>query len=236
MSYAFRWRKAMAVSFLLHLLILLAAGYLATGITAALPVPEEVILEMDLVSDPAQRAGNSPSLPEVENPQDAPKPAPVEPTPIKPIQTENLAAEAETIVTSNDLTMTDAEAPAAATTSPLRQETSGSSSPAASSAMSSGGSRSGIAAPGILSKVDPVYPSDARQAGLEGTVLLRVQILANGRPGEISVDRSTGHSSLDDAAVAAVSQWQFIPAKDRDSGKTVTCYTSLPVSFRLKNK
>lgn len=235
MSYAFYWRKAMAVSFLLHLLILLAAGYLTTGITAALPVPEEVILEMDLVSDPAQRAGNSPSLPEPENPQDTPKPTPMEPTPMKPVQAENLTTEAEAIVTSNDLTMTDAEAPAATASAP-RHEASGSSSPAPSSAVSGGGSRSGIAAPGILSKVDPIYPSDARQAGLEGTVLLRVQILANGRPGEISVGRSTGHSSLDDAAVAAVAQWQFIPAKDRDSGKTVACYTSLPVSFRLKNK
>jgi protein TonB len=236
MSYAFHWRKAMAVSFLLHLLILLAAGYLATGITAGLPVTEEVILEMDLVSDPAQRVGNSPSLPEPENPQDALKPTLAEPTPMKPVQAENLATEAEAIVTSNDLTMTDAEAPAAATASAPRHEANGSSSPGASSAVSGGGSRNGIAAPGILSKVDPIYPSDARQAGLEGTVVLRVQILANGRPGEISVSRSTGHSSLDDAALAAVAQWKFIPAKDRDSGKTVTCYTSLPVSFRLKNK
>lgn len=231
MSYTFHWRKAMAVSFFLHIILLVTAGYLASGLTAALPIQEEVILEMDLMSDPAQRAGNSPSLPEPKA-QDTSKPSPVKPTPMEPVQTQTPAAESEAIVTANALTMTEAEAPGAASAS--YSETGGSGSPVASAAVSGGGSRSGIAAPGILSKVDPAYPSEARQAGLEGTAVLRVQILANGRPGEISVSRSTGHSSLDNAAVAAVGKWKFVPAKDRDSGKTVACYTTLPVSFRLK--
>ncbi|AJQ26548.1 energy transducer TonB [Pelosinus fermentans] len=231
MSYAFHWRKAMAVSFFLHIILLVTAGYIASGFTAALPIQEEVILEMDLMSDPADRAGNSPSLPELH--QDIPKPIPTEATPVEQIQTSTPVVKAEPVVTASDLTMTEAEAPSSSSSS-SSSEASSSSSSAASAAVSGGGSRSGIAAPGILSKVDPSYPSDARQAGLEGTAVLRVQILANGRPGEISVSRSTGHSSLDDAAVAAVAKWRFVPAKDRDSGKTVACYTSLPVSFRLK--
>jgi len=233
MSYAFHWRKAMAVSFFLHIILLVTAGYIASGFTAALPIQEEVILEMDLMSDPADRAGNSPSLPEPHHSQDIPKPTPTEATPVEQIQTSTLVVKAEPVVTASDLTMTEAEAPSSSSSS-SSSEASSSSISAASAAVSGGGSRSGIAAPGILSKVDPSYPSDARQAGLEGTAVLRVQILANGRPGEISVSRSTGHSSLDAAAVAAVAKWRFVPAKDRDSGKTVACYTSLPVSFRLK--
>lgn len=234
MSYAFHWRKAMAVSFFLHIILLVTAGYIASGFTAALPVQEEVILEMDLINDPADRAGNSPSLPEPQHSQDIPKPIPTEATPVEQIQTSTPVVKSEPVVTASDLTMTEAEAPSSSSASSSSSEASSSSSSAASAAVSGGGSRSGIAAPGILSKVDPSYPSDARQAGLEGTAVLRVQILANGRPGEISVSRSTGHSSLDDAAVAAVAKWRFVPAKDRDSGKTVACYTSLPVSFRLK--
>jgi len=233
MSYAFHWRKAMAVSFFLHIILLVTAGYIASGFTAALPIQEEVILEMDLMSDPADRAGNSPSLPEPQHSQDIPKPIPTEATPVEQIQTSTSVVKAEPVVTASDLTMTEAEAPSSSSSS-SSSEASSSSSSAASAGVSGGGSRSGIAAPGILSKVDPSYPSDARQAGLEGTAVLRVQILANGRPGEISVSRSTGHSSLDAAAVAAVAKWRFVPAKDRDSGKTVACYTSLPVSFRLK--
>jgi protein TonB len=235
MSYAFHWRKAMAVSFFLHIVLLAAAGYLATGLTAALPVQEEVILEMDLVSDPAQRAGNSPSLPEPANAQNMPKSTPVEAAPMETVQTQTPAAESEAMVIANALTMTDAEAPGTASAPYSGTATDGSGSSAGSAAVNGGGSPSGIAAPGILSKVDPAYPAEARQAGAEGTVVLRVQILANGRPGEISVSRSTGHSSLDDAAVVAVAKWKFVPAKDSSSGKTVACYTTLPVSFRLKD-
>lgn len=215
MSYAFHWRKAMAVSFFLHIILLVTAGYIASGFTSSLPVQEEVILEMDLMSDPADRAGNSPSLPEPQHSQDIPKPIPTEATPVEQIQTSTPVVKSEPVVTASDLTMTEAEAPSSSSAS-SSSEASSSSSSAASAAVSGGGSRSGIAAPGILSKVDPSYPSDARQAGLEGTAVLRVQILANGRPGEISVSRSTGHSSLDDAAVAAVAKWRFVPA-DRKS-------------------
>lgn len=92
----------------------------------------------------------------------------------------------------------------------------------------------GIVQPGILSQVEPVYPAQARQAGREGTVVVRIQILTNGRPGEVSVYRSSGWASLDDAAVEAVQKWRFIPAKDRDSGQAVVCYTTMPVRFRLR--
>ncbi len=231
MSYAFHWRKAMAVSFFLHMILLVTAGFIASGLTSSLPIHEEVILEMDLTSDPADRAGNSPSLPEAKRSQDMPKPIPTEAAPVEKIQTTTSTAKSEAVVTASDMTMTEAEVPGSSSSS---GESSSSSSAAASAPVSGGGSRGGIAAPGILSKVDPSYPSDARQAGLEGTAVLRVQILANGRPGEISVSRSTGSSSLDDAAVTAVAKWRFVPAKDRDSGQTVVCYTSLPVSFRLK--
>ncbi|SFM11798.1 energy transducer TonB [Pelosinus propionicus] len=233
MSYAFHWRKAMAVSFFLHMILLVTAGYIASGFTAKLPIQEEVILEMDLMSDPADRAGNSPSLPDPQHFPDVPKPIPTQTTPLEQIKTSTPVVNSEAVVTTSDLTMTEAEAPSSSASS-SSSEASSSSSSAAPAAVSGGGSRGGIAAPGILSRVDPSYPAEARQAGLEGTAELRVQILANGRPGEISVSKSTGHSSLDDAAVAAVAKWRFIPAKDRDSGKTVSCYTSLPVSFRLR--
>lgn len=98
------------------------------------------------------------------------------------------------------------------------------------------GSNSGnkqITRPSIFSKVDPDYPETARTAGLEGTVLVKIQILANGLPGDITVNHSSGHGILDEAAIAAVRQWRFIPAKNQEN-VSIMCYTTMPVSFRLK--
>lgn len=229
MSYTYYWRKALSVSLLLHLFFLAAAGYLSAGWTAPPPV-QEVLLEMDLVNDPAERAGVS-ALP--------PAPSPVPEVPRQtPVPAESVPTEepAEALVTTSELTMTEAQ-PVAAAAAPASP--GGSPDSTGSSAIggtSSGGSTKGggIAAPGILSKADPVYPSAARKAGQEGTVLLRIEILTNGRTGAISVARSTGYAALDEAAIEAVANWQFIPAKDLATGRAVPCTTTLPVSFRLR--
>jgi protein TonB len=63
--------------------------------------------------------------------------------------------------------------------------------------------------------VDPVYP----QSGQEGVALLRIRIQADGRPGDIAVARSTGYPVLGEAAVSAVRNWRFVPAKDRAAVK-----------------
>jgi protein TonB len=235
MNYAYHWRKAMALSFCLHIFLLVAAGYLTAGRAAPVPV-EEMIMEMNLVNDPAERAGNIPKSP-VPTEQAAPRPAPSAPTPAEPVQTETVV---RPVVTTSDLSMTAAETSAVASSGQPDDAggtaaTASGEAAATSGGMGSGSSQSGIAAPGILSKVDPVYPSTARQAGLEGTVVLRIQILANGRPGEIDVARSAGHPALDEAAVTAVQKWRFVPAKDRTSGRTVACTTTLPISFRLQD-
>lgn len=233
MTYAYHWRKAMVISICLHIFLVITAGYLM-AVAAPPPKPEEVMLEMDLVSDPTDRMGSSAAPPEAVLPPDNPKIASTEMPLVIPTQTETLAKESEPVVTTSELSMTATEISSSApasnqSASPANPATTG----AAGSPAAGNGSRSSIAAPGILAKVDPVYPSAARQAGLEGTVTLRIQILANGRPDEITITRSTGYSVLDDAAVAAVRKWLFIPAKDRNSGRAVACTTTLPVSFRL---
>ena len=235
MTYAHHWRKAMAISVGLHMFFVIAAGYLVMALPAPLPKLEEVMLEMELVSDPMERIGNHPALPESPSLPEPLKTAVAEIPSVAPVQAETKVQEAEPLVTTSELTMTASEVPAA---QPNQAASSSSANPASAPAVppaGGGGSRGGTAAPSILAKVDPVYPLAARQAGLEGTVILRVEILANGRPGEISVARSTGYGMLDEAAITAVGKWQFVPAKDRTSGRTVACTTTLPVSFRLHN-
>jgi protein TonB len=229
MTYTDHWCKAMTVSFFLHIFLIIAAGYLLSGLTVPLPVPAEVLLEMDLVNDPAEHAGNRITTPEQTAPPAAPQPVPTEIPPVVTPKIETPVTEPQPVVTSSELSLAAVENQ---TDSPSPNHSASTGSPAAAPA-AGGGSRSGIAAPGILSKVDPAYPPSARKAGLEGTVILKIQIHANGRPGEITVARSTGHAVLDEAAIKAVGKWQFIPAKDRTSGRTVSCTTTLPVTFRL---
>lgn len=217
-----RWQKALTTSLVFHIFLLSAAGFLAAHISAAPPVIEQII-ELDLApglpsASPASGAPE-PMAPPVSTPQS---------TPLPPAVTESIAVPA---VTSDDmLSMTTEITPAAGAVG----SSSSSSIPATGGNTGNGSSqRGGIAPPRILSKTEPEYPGSARQAGLEGTVILRVQILENGRPGFIAVFRSSGHEALDHAAVTAVQEWRFAPAKDLDSVRTVMCYTTLPVAFRL---
>jgi TonB family protein len=78
----------------------------------------------------------------------------------------------------------------------------------------------------------PEYPRTAREAGWEGTVMLKVEVLPDGKAGHVSVHRTSGHAILDDAALTAVQRWRFSPAMDGNFPiKTVV---HLPVRFDLR--
>lgn len=78
----------------------------------------------------------------------------------------------------------------------------------------------------------PAYPPRARREGWEGRVVLRVQVLPNGRAGQIAVQTSAGRQQLDDAAQAAVRGWTFVPAKR--GGVPISGWVNVPIEFRLK--
>lgn len=80
----------------------------------------------------------------------------------------------------------------------------------------------------------PEYPPSSRRAGEEGTVILLLYVLENGRVGEVKVDKSSGFGRLDEAAEKeAKRNWRFKPAtKD---GKPVAAWTKVAVTFRLTN-
>jgi protein TonB len=88
------------------------------------------------------------------------------------------------------------------------------------------------ASAGYLKNPAPEYPSLAMRRGWEGTVLLRVHVLASGKPGEIQLQKSSGRDQLDDAALAAVKRWSFVPAKQGDVA--VDGWVSVPIDFKIK--
>lgn len=78
----------------------------------------------------------------------------------------------------------------------------------------------------------PAYPAIAHRRNWEGTVQLRVLVQPNGRPSEIQIQTSSGRPVLDKAAVEAVREWTFVPAKQGD--RTIEGWVSVPIDFRLR--
>jgi len=91
--------------------------------------------------------------------------------------------------------------------------------------------------PGIVSPVyqrtpQPTYPESARKRGEEGDVLLKIEVLVNGRVGQTEITESSGFTLLDEAALRTVKNWRFKPAlKGREE---VTCWVNIPIKFRLR--
>jgi len=89
---------------------------------------------------------------------------------------------------------------------------------------------SGVAAPVLLSKIEPEYSEEARVAKEQGTVVLGIVVGADGHPYDVTLLRSLGFG-LDEKALDAVMQWQFKPGT-RD-GLPVPVMAQIEVNFRL---
>jgi protein TonB len=79
----------------------------------------------------------------------------------------------------------------------------------------------------------PSYPHMARRMGLQGKVVLNVEVLANGSCGQINIAQSSGHAALDNNALSAVKTWHFIPATQ--AGKAINKWHQVPIIFSLKD-
>ena len=76
----------------------------------------------------------------------------------------------------------------------------------------------------------PTYPALARQAGIEGTVLLRVIVGTDGKVESASVIQSDVTPAMEKAAIAAARKFIFKPARQR----TVPVRASMAVPIRFK--
>ena len=89
---------------------------------------------------------------------------------------------------------------------------------------------SGMKAPVKTTDAAPVYPMIARQAHLQGVVILEAVLDAQGRVESVRVLRSI--PQLDRAAVDAVQQWRFTPALL--NGQAVPVVMTVTVNFTLQ--
>ena len=90
------------------------------------------------------------------------------------------------------------------------------------------------AVPRYGDNVLPAYPPLARLRGYQGVAILFVEVLADGRVGQVAIKRSAGHEILDRTALEAVRTWRFEPG--RRDGQPVTMSVAVPVRFMLKGQ
>jgi TonB family protein len=91
-------------------------------------------------------------------------------------------------------------------------------------------SEPGVIAPKVLYKVDPNYTQEARDAKIEGTVVVDVEVHPDGKAHNLKVER-TLDPGLDQKALDAISAWRFQPATK--NGKPIAVEATIEINFKL---
>jgi periplasmic protein TonB len=90
----------------------------------------------------------------------------------------------------------------------------------------------GVKSPVVITSLSkPKYPRYSRINAEEGTVVFIVEVLADGRHGEIKVETSSGYRRLDCAAAKALEKASFMPAKV--GGKAIASIKRIAFRFDL---
>jgi protein TonB len=83
--------------------------------------------------------------------------------------------------------------------------------------------------PEAITKIQPEYPEIAREAGVDGTVMVQALVGKDGRVKDARVVKSI--PMLDQSAITAVKQWVFKPALSNN--KPVAVWVAVPMRFTL---
>lgn len=79
--------------------------------------------------------------------------------------------------------------------------------------------------------IKPEYPEIARQAGVEGLVIVKALVGKDGRVLDVRLHEKRQVPLLNEVALAAARAWRFTPALA--NGRAVAVWTTIPFHFRL---
>lgn len=165
-----------------------------------------------------------PVVPKTEAP--SPMATPPEAAPARAAPRPTQRAQAARITPSAETAPGD-EAPSSPT--PLSQEAEG------GGAAGSPGGNSGSSAPsynlGAAHTPAPDYPWNARRRGIEGRVVIRLEVAADGCPTQVELIHSSGDAALDRAALTTLWHWRLRPAMA--DGVPVAGRITVPIVFKL---
>ena len=88
----------------------------------------------------------------------------------------------------------------------------------------------GLSLPRVVASVQPQYTQEAKDAKIQGTVTVGVEVNAEGKAQNMYIIRSLD-KGLDENAMAAIREWTFQPGEK--DGKPVIVAATIEVNFRL---
>ena len=185
-------------------------------------------------------------------------PPPVKPPPVKPVQSVKTVKPKESVkpkpvskpeALSKTSPTATPEATPKATPSTARTSVTPSSTPSVVPSSVPSGNSNGVnagtsvgaaandyvgpsASADYLKNPHPKYPKMSLRRKEAGTVLLALTVTADGRAKDVRVLKTSGYPRLDQAALEAVKDWRFIPAKRL--GRPVDVDYELPIHFKLR--
>lgn len=225
-----RWR-ALGLSLALHLLVGAAAMSLAWNTVVA---PQQQPIRVVLVSPQPLSAAPSASAP-----ASVPRPAkPAAPQPTHTVTQARARPPRETPTVqptpAREAAATPPSAPAPSTDSPTAspREAASPAAPAEASTKASAYTPASADA-AYLHNPKPAYPALAQRRHQEGLVLVDVTVSAAGLPTAQHLHKSSGFSTLDQAALEAVRGFRFVPA--HLGSEAVEGHVVVPVDFRLED-
>jgi protein TonB len=83
-----------------------------------------------------------------------------------------------------------------------------------------------------LQNTRPAYPAMSKRLGEQGKVLVRVLIGVDGTARQAEVQKSSGFDRLDQAALATVQRWRYVPGKR--GGVAEAMWFTVPLVFVLE--
>lgn len=214
------WALA-GITVLLHSAVVVA--YLNAPETTTVPQPKVNKVEIEFIK---------PKPPEVIEPPKPPPPPKVikqaPPPPVaKSVPALRTAAAQENVVPDAITVPENREAPV--TSTPVVSEAPAPEAPPPAKVEEPVTEATGNAA--YLNNPPPEYPAFAQRQGWEGKVLLRVHVLASGKPDKVEIKQSSGRKTLDESALTAVRNWTFIPSKRGTTA--IDGWATVPIEFKL---
>ena len=85
---------------------------------------------------------------------------------------------------------------------------------------------------GYLQNPKPPYPALSRRLNEQGKTTVRVMIGADGLPQRAEVAKSSGFDRLDQAALATVMRWRYVPGKR--GGVAEAMWFNVPINWVLE--
>ena len=217
---------------LLHigLVYVLYSGLLSRAVALVVPV----VVLAQLIEPPVPTTAPAPPPPPLPPTQPQPKPPP-------PQQIKKAVTKAPTVVAPLPAAINDPTPTPNAPTGSVAPQPAPIAAPAPMAAAVAAAPVAAPAAPAVqlpssdadyLQNPRPPYPAISRRMNEQGKTTVRVLIGADGQPQRAEISKSSGFTRLDDAALATVMRWRFVPGKR--GGVAEAMWFNVPINWVLE--